>query len=118
MVRAGEASSRELVQAALDRIEAGDGKGNALTYVDAEGALAAADAVRSGDERPFAGVPIAIKDLAAPVAGMPLTQCSDFYGDYTPDYDAHVVRRIKEAGFVIVGKVSSPEFGILPVTEP
>src|SRR5919201_604056 len=47
-----------------------------------------------------------------------MSQGSDLFGDYTPDYDAYVVRRIKEAGFVIVGKTSSPELGIIPVTEP
>jgi amidase len=85
--------------------------------VDAEGALAAADAIGPGDARPFAGVPIAIKDLGAATAGLRVTSGSDFYGDYTPDYDAHVVRRLRNAGFVIVGKTASPEFGIVPVTE-
>jgi amidase len=118
MVRGGELSARELVQAALDRIEAVDEDVNAFTLVDPEGALAAADGIHAGDDRPFAGVPIAIKDLGAAVAGLRLSQCSDLFGDYTPDYDAHVVRRIKDAGFVIVGKASSPEFGIIPVTEP
>jgi amidase len=117
LVRDGEVTSRELVEASLARIEAVDGEVNAFTHVDADGALAAADEVSAGDSRPFAGVPIAIKELAA-VAGLPLTMCSDLLGDFTPDYDAHVVRRIREAGFVIVGKTNSPEFGILPVTEP
>jgi amidase len=118
MVRSGELASRELVQASLDRIEAVDDRVNAFTLVDAEGALAAADGVGPGDTRPFAGIPIAIKDLGAAVEGLVLSQCSYLFGDYTPDYDAHVVRRLKEAGFVIVGKASSPEFGIIPVTEP
>ena len=60
---------------------------NALVLVDAEGALAAADAVGPGDERPFAGVPIAIKDFA-PVAGLRMTQGSDLLGDFMPDYDS------------------------------
>ena len=53
---------------------------------------------RAGDERPFAGVPIAIKDLGMAVAGLPLTICSDLFGDFTPDYDGYVVRRFREAG--------------------
>jgi amidase len=118
LVRAGELSARELVEASLERIEAVDGRVNAFTLVDAEGALAAADAISPGDERPFVGVPIGIKDLAAPVAGLVMSDGSDLYGDFTPDYDANVVRRIKEAGFVIVGKTNSPELGIVPVTEP
>ena len=118
LVRSGEVSARELVEASLARIEEVDGRVNAFTLLDAEGALAAADAIGPGDERPFAGVPIGIKDLTAPVAGLVMSQGSELFGDYTPDYDAHVVRRFREAGFVIVGKTSSPELGIIPVTEP
>ena len=117
LVRGGELSSRELTEAALGRIEALDGELNAFVHLDPEGALAAADAVGPGDSRPFAGVPIAIKDTAA-VAGMPYTLGSDAFGDFVPGHDAFVVRRLREAGFVIVGKTNLPEFGILPVTEP
>lgn len=117
LVRSGEISARELVQASLDRIEAVDGEINAFVHVDAEGALAAADAIKQGDERPFAGVPIAIKD-EVPVKGMPLTVGSDLFGDFVPEYDTSIVRRFRDAGFVIVGKTNMPEMGILPVTEP
>jgi amidase len=117
MVRSAEVSSRELVEASLERIEALNGELNAFVHVDAEGALAAAEAIGAGDERPFAGVPIGIKD-GAPTKGLPLTVGSDLFGDFVPGHDAHVVRRFREAGFVIVGKTNLPEFGILPVTEP
>jgi amidase len=116
LVRSGQVRSRELVEAALERITELHAL-NAFTLVDAEGALAGADAVVSGDPRPFAGVPIAIKELNA-VAGQPLTMGSDLYGDYRPDADAYVVRRLKDAGFVLIGRTAAPEFGILPVTEP
>ena len=118
LVRDGELSSRELVEASLARIEEVDGEVNAWVLVDSERALAAAEQVRAGDERPFCGVPIAIKDLFAPVAGLPLTQGSELLGDFTPGYDYGVVRRLREAGFVLLGKVNTPEFGIPPVTEP
>ena len=75
LVRSGEVSSRELVEESLGRIDEVDGEINAFTFTDPDGALAAADAVASGDERPFAGVPIAIKDLGMAVAGWPLTNC-------------------------------------------
>jgi len=117
LVRAGEVTSRELVEAAFERIEALDGELNAFVHLDPDGALAAADAVGAGDERPFAGVPIAVKDTA-PVAGMPYRMGSDLFGDFVPDHDAFVVRRLREAGFVLVGKTNLPEYGILPVTEP
>jgi amidase len=117
MVRAGEVSSRELTQASLDRIAA-TSELNHWTLVDGENALATADAIEPGDERPFAGVPIAIKDLFTPVAGLRMAQGSDLLGEFTPDYDYGQVRRLREAGFVIVGKTQTPEFGITPVTNP
>jgi amidase len=116
LVRAGEVRARELVEAALRQIEA-HADLNAFTLVDAEGALAAAEAIVPGDPRPFAGVPMAIKELDT-VAGQPLTMGSDLFGDYRPDYDAFVVRRLKDAGFVLLGRTAAPEFGIVPVTEP
>jgi amidase len=85
--------------------------------VDDDGARATAAEIGPGDPRPFAGVPIAIKD-EAPVKGLPLTLGSEIFGDHVPDFDSSTVRRIREAGFVIVGKTSLPEMGILPVTEP
>jgi amidase len=117
LVRGGEMTARELVETAFERIEALQPDLNAFVHLDPEGALVAADAVAAGDGRPFAGVPIAVKDTAA-VAGMPLTLGSDLFGDYVPAHDAFVVRRLRAAGFVIVGKTNLPEYGILPVTEP
>ena len=116
LVRSGEITSRELVSASLERIEALDGQVNAFVHVDADGALAAADAIAPGDERPFAGVPIAIKDNQ-PVEGMGITFCADLFGDFAAPYDAAFVRRLRDAGFVIVGKTALPEYGILPSTE-
>lgn len=115
LVRSGEVTSRELVEAALERAEA-QAHLNAFTLLDADAALAAADAVRPGDPRPFAGVPIAIKELNA-VAGQRLTMGSAIFGDYTPTYDDNVVRRFRDAGFIAIGRTAAPEFGIVPVTE-
>ena len=122
LIRAREISARELAQMSLSAIAERDGRVHAFTHVADESALADAERIDAtlsaadADERPFAGVPIAIKDNRA-VAGMPLTMCSDLFGDYTPPYDAFVVRRLREAGFVLVGKTALPEFGILPTTE-
>ena len=116
LVRSGEITARELVSASLERIEALDGQVNAFTHVDPDGALAAADAIQAGDERPFAGVPIAIKDNQ-PVAGMPLTFCADLFGEFAAPFDAAFVGRLRAAGFVVVGKTALPEYGILPSTE-
>jgi amidase len=117
LVRDGEVTSRELVEASLERIDALDGEIGAFVDVYADDALAAADEVRPGDERPFAGVPIAIKNNK-PVKGKRLTFCCNFTGDFVPQHDAFFVRRLREAGFVIVGATKLPEYGLLPVTEP
>ena len=116
-VRGGELSAREVTTAALERIEALDPVVNAFVEVDADGALAAADAIEPGDERPFAGVPIAIK-ANVPVSGLTMNFGSKFLGDHRPGHSAYLVRRLQEAGFVIVGVTNMPEFGILPTTEP
>ena len=116
-VRAGEFSARELVDASLEAIERLDGRVNAFTFVDADGARATADAIGAGDPRPFAGVPIAIKDNRA-VAGMPITMGSDLWANVVSPVDAFCVARLRAAGFVIVGKTNMPENGILPTTEP
>jgi amidase len=117
LVHTGQITSAELVAAALERIEALQPTLNAFSHVDAEGAMAAAEAISADDPRPFAGVPIAVKDTA-PVAGMPYNMGSDLFGDFVPGHETFLVRRLRDAGFVIVGKTSLPEFGILPVTEP
>jgi amidase len=116
LIRAGELTAREVVEASLSRIEAVDPQVNAFTHVAADSALAEADAIGPGDGRPFAGVPIAIKDNR-PVTGMPITMGSDLFDGRVADHDAHLVRRLREAGFVIVGKTTLPEMGILPTTE-
>jgi amidase len=117
LVHTGQVSSTELVTAALERIEQLQPTLNAFVHVDADGALKAAAKIDRDDPRPFAGVPIAIKDTTS-VAGMPYTMGSDIFGDFVPDHDSFVTRRIREAGFVLVGKSNMPEFGILPVSEP
>jgi amidase len=116
LVRSGQLGARELVSASLERIDELEPQINAFTHVAYESALAQAAEIRAGDPRPFAGVPIAIKDNRA-VRGMPLTMCSDLYGEFTPRDDAFVVSRLRAAGFVIVGKTALPEMGILPTTE-
>jgi amidase len=116
LVRSGQLGARELVAASLERVDELEPQINAFTHVACESALATAAEIRPGDPRPFAGVPIAIKDNR-PVKGMPLTMCSDLYGDFVPGHDAFLVTRLRAAGFVIVGKTAMPEMGILPTTE-
>ncbi|MBA2516228.1 MAG: amidase [Solirubrobacterales bacterium] len=117
LVHDGELSARELVEVSLERIEALDPLLNAFVDVDADTALKAADSIAAGDPRPFAGVPLAIK-TNTPVRGLTMSMGSALLAGHRPDHDAHVVRRLRAAGFVIVGMTNMPEFGILPTTEP
>ncbi|HEU4657190.1 MAG TPA: amidase [Capillimicrobium sp.] len=117
LVRRGEVAARELVELSISRIEELDPQLDAFIDVDGDRALAEADAISPGDERPFAGVPIAIKNNRA-VAGWRYTIACDLMGDFRPDFDHAVVRRLKEAGFVVVGTTNLPEYGIQPVSEP
>jgi amidase len=116
LVRSGELSATELVETSLRRIDELDPEINAFTHVAHDSAMETAAAIGADDPRPFAGVPIAVKDNR-PVAGMPVTLCSDLFADVVPGHDAFLVRRLREAGFVIVGKTALPEMGILPTTE-
>jgi len=117
LVRRGEVSAVELTEAALRRIEAVDGRVGAFAEVDGDRALADARQLQNGDGRPFAGVPLALKANRAS-RGRPLHFNSQLLADYRAEYDAFVVRRLQDAGFVIVGVTKLPEFGILPTTEP
>ena len=116
LVRSGQLSAREVTDAALERIDALEPQVNAFVDVDHAGARAAAAAIQAGDERPFAGVPIAIKNNRA-VTGLRLTTGAALPGDFRPPHDHNVTRRLRAAGFVIVGTTTLPEWGILPVTE-
>ena len=116
MVRAGEVSSRELVTVSLERIEELNPALNAFVDVDEEGALATAGAIGARDPRPFAGVPVAIKNNRA-VAGLRLTNGCALMAENIARYDHNVTRRLRAAGFVIVGTTTLPEYGILPVSE-
>jgi len=101
----------------LGRIERLDPQVNSFVTVCGEEALAAARAADATPaEAPFHGVPIAVKDLTA-TSGVRTTYSSRAFADNVPDFDTAVVRRIRDAGFVIVGKTNTPEFGTTAFTE-
>ena len=118
LVRSGELSARELVEASLASIERLNGELNAVVTLSAERALAEADAVGPGDDRPLAGVPILVKDLVAFTEGIRTTWGMAALDDWVPSFDSALVRRLRGAGAIIVGKTNLPELGILPVSEP
>jgi amidase len=117
LIRTTQVSSAELVGLYLERIDRLDPELNAFVTVRAEEALAEA---RAGDaegrDAPFRGVPIGVKDLTA-TAGIRTTYSCSAFADNVPDFDTAVVRRLRDAGFVIVGKTNTPEFGTTAFTE-
>ena len=115
-IRDRAVSAREVVEASMRRIEALDPQLGAFVEIDAERAIAEADAIPRGDERAFAGVPIAVK-ANTPVAGLCMNFASGFLAGHRPTHNAYLVRRLREAGFVVVGTTNMSEFGILPTTE-
>jgi amidase len=117
LLRRSDASPSEVVEDALRRIEATDPALGAFVDVDAERALEQARAIEPGDRRMFAGVPIAVK-ANTPAAGLVMDYGSRLLAGHRMDHDAYLVRRLRHEGFVIVGATKTPEFGILPTTEP
>ncbi|MDO4783913.1 MAG: Asp-tRNA(Asn)/Glu-tRNA(Gln) amidotransferase subunit GatA [Propionibacteriaceae bacterium] len=120
-MEAGQTTSAEITQACLDQIEAVDGEVHAFLAVDRERALSQAraiDARRAAGERlgPLAGVPIAVKDNFC-YQGLPTTCGSRMLEGWVPPYDATVVRRLIEAGLVILGKTNMDEFAMGSSTE-
>ncbi len=120
-IRSGDESSEEAVRRSLDRIEADNPRLNAFVSVFRRRALATARArdrrTRRGDLPPFHGVPIGIKDLHAvrwSVTRMGSRSCRWLF---TP-VDDNMVGALRSAGFVVVGKLSTSELGLLPVVEP
>jgi aspartyl-tRNA(Asn)/glutamyl-tRNA(Gln) amidotransferase subunit A len=115
--RAGKLSPVEVTRAALARIETWEKKINAMYIVDADGALAMAAASeerwrRGKPQSPIDGVPITIKDNIAQ-QGFP-TPVGAAAGDLTPSaFDAPPTARVREAGCVLLGKTTMPDFGML-----
>src|SRR5581483_389846 len=118
LVRTGEVSPGELVDAAIARIEKVDPQLNAVIHQrfdaarrEAEGAL---------PDGPFRGVPFLVKDLYAGSAGDPLHNGTRVLKEagYVAPTDSWLVARYRAAGFVIVGRTNTPEFGLVPTTEP
>jgi amidase len=106
------------VEASLAAIDRMNDELNAVVTRCDERALSEADAVSAGDDRPLAGVPLLVKDLAAITAGVRTTMGMRAMGDWLPAEDSATVRRLRGAGAIVVGKTNLPEMGILPVSEP
>ena len=112
---AGDTSSVALTRAALDRIEALDGRFNSFISVDRDAALDDAQAadlrIARGDAGPLTGIPIAHKDIFC-TRGLRTSCGSRMLDNFTPPYDATVVARFRSAGAVLLGKTNMDEFAM------
>jgi len=128
LVRLGQVSPLELVDAAIERIEAINPHLNAVvaSVHDAARREAIASTARSrGDSRepgekvrPLAGTPFLVKDLGAAMAGIPETMGSRALRRHVPQNDSPLVRAYRDAGLIILGRTNTPEFGNHSTTEP
>ena len=120
LMRAGAISAHELVSLAIAQVETLNPQLNAVVTPMFEQALAAAQ--RSSSEAlsnsAFAGVPFLLKDLQAAYEGVPMSAGSRWLKDFKPNGDSALVQRYKQAGLIVIGKTNTPEFGLLPTTEP
>ncbi|WP_433369776.1 amidase [Streptosporangium sp. CA-115845] len=112
----GEVSPRELAEAAIARIEACDGAINAVVHRRFERALEEADKVEL--DAPFAGVPTLLKDLGWGMAGEPYRAGSRTLDGISAERDGYAVAKLRRAGFTILGRTNTPEFGTAISTEP
>jgi amidase len=119
LVRRGEASPVELVEGAIARVEKLNPELNAVIHPLFDRAVERASSPALPDG-PFRGVPAVVKDLDGMLAGAPLhygTRYLKRHG-YVADHDSYLFQKLQQAGFVIVGKTNTPEFGLNPTTEP
>lgn len=116
-LRSGALSSAALTRAHLDRIAERDSVLHAFLHVAADLALAAAasadEALRRGEDRgPLHGMPVAVKDMFD-TADMPTTYGSGLYLEHRPKRDSEIVRLLRAAGAVILGKLETYEFAMV-----
>jgi len=118
LVRDGEASAAELLEEAIARVERLNPQLNAVIHPLFDQAR---DAVSAGlPDGPFRGVPFLVKDLSCYMKGAPVHEGNRALRDagHVADHDMWLAQRFRRAGFVLLGRTNTPEFGILPTTEP
>ncbi len=116
LVRSGQLSATELLDAAVARIERLDPALNAIVRKRYDAARA--EIAQVDPRAPFAGVPFLLKDLCSTIAGEPTGSGNRVLAQVPMPQDSEMVRRWRAAGLVIAGRSSTPEFGLVPTTEP
>lgn len=115
LVRGGEVSAREVLEAAIEQAERVNPRLNAICLRD--DALARRTLAAGAPRGPFGGVPFLLKDLGAASPDLPGSSGSRFFAGAQVDYESNLVARYRRAGFVLWGRTTSPELGMCPSTE-
>lgn len=118
LVRSGEVTSRDLVEAAIARLDERNPSLNAVIHPTLDRAVEHADGGTAGG--PFAGVPFLSKDLVCHEAGLPFHEGNAHLAEigWTASTDQELAIRFRDAGLISLGRTNVPEFGMRPVCEP
>jgi len=117
LVRRGQVTPAELIEAAIARAERVNPRLGAIVAPLYDDARRAAGAARERTA-PLAGVPFLVKDLYADMAGVSATAGSRFLAGHKAEHDSTIITRFRAAGLIPIGRTATPELGLLPVTEP
>jgi len=123
LIRKGELTALELVDLTIQRIEKVNLRLNAVVHkmYDEARRIAREDYPKAGErdsKSPFCGIPFLLKDLIAECKGAPFNEGSRAVKGYVSKIDSELVLRYKAGGLIMIGKTNTPEFGLLPTTEP
>jgi amidase len=115
LIRQRQISASEALDACLERIAERNGPLNAIArLMEGEARQQLQGALPDG---PLAGVPIVIKDLLADIAGVPTASGSRLFAGIVPQQDSTLIARYRQAGLIFAAKTTTPEFGLMPVSE-
>ena len=115
LVKRGETSAEALLEEAISRVEARDGRIGAIVIrMFDEARRAVASEIPQG---PFEGVPFLLKDLHLAWPGVLLTNGSQLFADFVPDFESELVARYRKSGLIVFGKTHSPEYGLTTSSE-
>lgn len=116
LVRKKQVSPRELADLAFDRLEEVNPKLNAVARTRRERAYEEISELTDSG-KPFFGVPMFLKDISQAIKGEVLTSGSKLLANNVAQHDSNFVARLKEAGFIMLGHTTTPEFGLKNITE-
>lgn len=117
LIQKKEIKPIELLELSFKQLEKVNPSLNAITHTRKEKVLEEAKQLNNVD-RPFAGVPILLKNISQSLKEEPMTSGSSLLKDVISDQDSYFVQKIREAGFLFIGHTNTPEFGLKNITEP